>query len=226
MVTLSQVILTVYALIWASIHSLLASHAAKGWAKRTFGENTRRWYRLAFNLFAGASLLPLLLLFAALPDTVLYTIPSSWRWLSYAGQGISLFALLWTVLQTSPMHFAGLAQLLDREPADDGPLQLKGLYAYVRHPLYLFSIVLLWLMPVMTANRTAINVLASLYFVVGSVFEERKLLQQHGEAYAHYQRHVPRLVPRLRKYSPPRDMRQTQVPETKAGDVIPPHSFV
>ena len=199
----SPAILTTYALIWASVHSLLASHPVKEWVRRSIGPSIQRWYRLAFNLFAGVSLLPLLLLLAVLPDARVYAIPVPWRWLSLAGQSLSLLALGWTVLQTGPLHFAGLAQLFAREPSDDGPIQFKGLYAHVRHPLYLLSMILLWLVPEMTINRIATNVLASLYFVIGSTFEERKLLRQYGEAYAHYQRHVPRLIPRLRRYSAP-----------------------
>jgi len=171
----------------------------------TLGRSTRRWYRLAFNLFAGFSLLPLLMLLVVLPDVWVYTIPVPWRWLSYAGQSLSLLALAWTVLRTSPLHFAGLAQLLAREPSDNEPLQFRGLYAHVRHPLYLLSMVLLWLMPEMTINRITVNALALLYFVVGSIFEERKLLQQYGKAYAHYRSNVPRLVPRLHRYRPPCD---------------------
>ena len=69
------VILTTYALIWASIHSLLASDPVKDWVLHTLGRSTRRWYRLAFNLFAGFSLLPLLMLLVVLPDVWVYTIP-------------------------------------------------------------------------------------------------------------------------------------------------------
>lgn len=208
--------LTTYALVWAGFHSLLASDPAKDWVPRTLGRSTRRWYRLAFNLLAGISLLPLLLLLAVLPDVSVYTIPVPWRWLSYAGQSLSFLALAWTVLQTSPLHFVGLAQLLAREPSDNEPLQFRGLYAHVRHPLYLLSMVLLWLTSEMTVNRITVNILASLYFILGSMLEERKLLQQYGEAYAHYQSNVPRLVPRLHRYRPPCD-------ESPARPRVQPH---
>ena len=201
----SPVILTAYALVWASIHSVLAGHRVKDWVLRNLGKSTKRWYRLAFNLFAGISLLPLLFLLAVLPDLPVYTLPVPWRWLSHGGQILSLLAAGWTVLQTGPLRFVGLEQLLTPEPSDDGPLQFRGLYAYVRHPLYLISIFILWLIPEMTVNRITVNALASLYFVIGSIFEERKLLREYGEAYAHYQRNVPRLVPRLRSYHLPRN---------------------
>ena len=212
----SAAILTTYALLWASLHSLLASHSVKDWVLRSLGKSTRRWYRLAFNIVAAISVLPLLLLLAVLPDVRIYAIPVPWRWLSHAGQGLSLLALGWTVLQTSPLRFAGLAQLRAGEPSDDGPLQFRGLYAHVRHPLYLLSMALLWLTPEMTINRITVNALASLYFVVGSIFEERKLLRQYGEAYGHYQSNVPRLVPRMRRYDPPCD-------ESPASLQVRPH---
>jgi len=38
-------------------------------------------------------------------------------------------------------------------------------------------------------------VAVTLYFMVGSWLEERKLLVYHGDAYAQYRRHVAGLVP-------------------------------
>ena len=97
----------------------------------------------------------------------------------------------------------GLAQLLADAPSEASPLQIRGFYCYVRHPLYLFALILLWLTPVMTVNIATANVVIAAYFYIGSVFEERKLLVEFGEAYADYQRRVPRLIPRLRRCYPP-----------------------
>jgi protein-S-isoprenylcysteine O-methyltransferase Ste14 len=106
-------------------------------------------------------------------------------------------------LQTSPLRFAGLAHLLTPGSLEDEPLQLHGFYCYVRHPLYLFSLILIWLIPLMTVNVLTLNALITLYVYVGSVFEENKLLVQFGHAYDHYRRHVPRLLPRLKRCHPP-----------------------
>jgi protein-S-isoprenylcysteine O-methyltransferase Ste14 len=105
--------------------------------------------------------------------------------------------------QTGPLHFLGLTQLLTPEPQEHGALQVRGLYCYVRHPLYFFSLVMLWLVSVMTANLATANVLIALYFWIGSIFEEQKLLTEFGAAYADYQRRVPRLIPRLKRCYPP-----------------------
>jgi len=49
--------------------------------------------------------------------------------------------------------------------------------------------------PVMTLGSFLFNVLATLYFWIGSIYEERRLLAAFGEAYEEYKRSVPGLVP-------------------------------
>jgi protein-S-isoprenylcysteine O-methyltransferase Ste14 len=68
----------------------------------------------------------------------------------------------------------------------------------------LFGILFIWLTPAMTMNLLTLYVLTTLYFVVGSVHEEHRLLDEFGAAYRDYQRQVPRLIPRPgRCYAPP-----------------------
>jgi protein-S-isoprenylcysteine O-methyltransferase Ste14 len=65
----------------------------------------------------------------------------------------------------------------------------------VRHPLYFFSLLFIWLNPQMTLASLLFNLLATLYFWVGSIYEERRLTAEFGEAYKAYRREVPRLLP-------------------------------
>jgi protein-S-isoprenylcysteine O-methyltransferase Ste14 len=74
----------------------------------------------------------------------------------------------------------------------------SGLYRWVRHPLYTLGLAFLWLTPVMTTSLLAFNVGMSVYAVIGSIFEERRLLAEFGTAYLEYRRRVPRLLPRPR----------------------------
>lgn len=199
----SAVVLVITFCLWATLHSLLASLRVKGWAQRVLGRGVKRWYRLVFNAIAGLTFLPWMVLIVLLPDRPLYVIPFPWRWLTMTGQALALIALLWTLVQTGPMHFLGVTQLLAAGPKEHSALQIRGLYCYVRHPLYFFSLVLLWLVSQMTINTATANVLIALYFWIGSILEERKLLAEFGAAYAEYQRHVPRMIPRLRRCYPP-----------------------
>lgn len=183
-------------LIYGVIHSLLASLLVKEWANTRFGSLSRRAYRLAYNIFAVLSLLPVLALPALLPDRHLYSIPYPWTLFTLLLQSLAAAALVMGVMQTGIWSFLGVRQLLKSTEDNPAPqLVLRGLYRCVRHPLYTAGLIMLWLMPVMTANLLALVVGLSLYIVVGAVFEERKLVGEFGEAYIRYQQHTPMLLP-------------------------------
>lgn len=181
--------------VYGVVHSWLASLQAKDLARRSLGASAERGYRLAYNIFAVITLLPVLALPALLPDWTLYTIPLPWVYLTLALQGLALAALTLGVLQTGAWSFLGLEQLLTSVPDRPPPLVVKGLYRWVRHPLYTAGLVFIWLVPVMSANLLALNIGLTLYLIIGAYFEERKLLREYGEAYADYQRRTPMLVP-------------------------------
>ncbi len=202
----SVVILVLFFVVYAVVHSLLASLGVKKWARQWLGPGTDRWYRLAYNLFAVISLLPILPLIVLLPDKTLYIVAPPWRWLMIGGQVLALIGLVTALLQTDPWHFLGLSQLVARQSTGTSSLNVTGFYGWVRHPLYSFSILLLWLTPGMTVNLLTVFVLFTLYFYVGSIYEERRLLAEFGQAYREYRQRVPRLIPfpRSRPSSTPR----------------------
>lgn len=199
----SVLILIVFFVVYAAVHSLLASKPVKAWARRALGASADRWYRLAYNIFATVTILPLFVLLARLPDQMLYVVSTPWRWLMVGGQLLGLAGLAGALLQTSPLHFLGLAQLVTDQPAETESLEVSGFYCYVRHPLYSFSLIFIWLTPAMTVNLLTTYALFTLYFYLGSIHEEQRLLDEFGPAYADYQQQVPRLIPRPgRCYSP------------------------
>lgn len=183
--------------VYAVLHSVLASLVVKDWARQVFGPGVERWYRLAYNIVAVITLLPLLPLLAWLPDQTLYVVPPPWRWLLIGGQLLALAGLGITLLQTGLFQFLGLAQLMTERPNQPGKLNVSGFYGWVRHPLYFFSLLLLWLTPIMTLNLLVTYLLLSLYFYLGTFYEERRLLAEFGPAYGDYQQRVPRLLPCL-----------------------------
>jgi protein-S-isoprenylcysteine O-methyltransferase Ste14 len=65
----------------------------------------------------------------------------------------------------------------------------------VRHPLYFFTLVMIWTSPDITLDRLLFNVLFTGWIVVGTRLEERDLVAEFGEHYSVYQRHVPMLIP-------------------------------
>ncbi len=81
---------------------------------------------------------------------------------------------------------------------------VKGPYQLVRHPLYLFMLVMIWLCPSLTTDRLLFNILWSGWIFIGTILEERDLVTQFGNDYLEYQKKVPMLLPFnfFRKESP------------------------
>lgn len=180
-------------IVWGIVHSLLASMGLKDVLRRVFGDGFMKFYRLFYNVFAVISFLPILYLLAALPDRNLYEVPTPFAYLMRVGQAASALLLLIAVVQTDLLSFAGLRQLFEEEKK--GPLITGGLYRLVRHPLYTFSLLILWLSPTMSLNSFIVYSALTMYILVGIFFEERKLLREFGQEYARYRSTTPMLIP-------------------------------
>jgi protein-S-isoprenylcysteine O-methyltransferase Ste14 len=183
--------------VYGLVHSILASTEVKQWLSQWLGQAVQRGYRLAYNLFAVASLLPVLALAVLLPDTKLYAIPMPWRLITLAIQATALVGLLLGVRQTGAWSFLGIEQVLKVGDPPPPRLVVDGFYRWVRHPLYTFGLVFIWLTPLMTRNLLVLYLGLSAYLVIGAWFEERKLLHEFGEEYARYRSRTPMLVPGL-----------------------------
>lgn len=179
--------------LWGVLHSWLASNGTKEFFRRTLGDRFMKFYRLLYNLFAAISFLPILYLMITLPDQTLYQVPAPFNVLMRLGQGISLILLILAVFETDLLSFAGLRQIFEVEKK--GPLMTGGLYRYVRHPLYTFSLLILWLSPSMTLNSFVVYLALTIYILVGIKFEERKLVREFGEEYVDYRSTTPMLIP-------------------------------
>jgi protein-S-isoprenylcysteine O-methyltransferase Ste14 len=184
-------------LLYGTLHSFLASLSAKARLRQWLGVQTDRWYRLAYNLLAVATLLPVLALVAFLPDQRLYAVPWPWAALFIFGQLVALALLAVGLVQTGAWSFLGLRQLVESPEGTPPVLVVQGLYRWVRHPLYSAGLLFIWLSPVMSMNLLALNIGLTLYILAGATLEERKLVQVFGQTYVEYRKHTPMLVPGL-----------------------------
>jgi methanethiol S-methyltransferase len=179
--------------VWGVVHSFLASHLAKDLFRLKLGNMD--FYRLAYNIFAAISFLPILYLMATLPNQLVYQVSSPWNLVMFGGQLLSALLLLIAFLQTDSLSFVGLRQLFEEEKS--GALVTRGLYRVVRHPLYTFGLLFIWLTPTVSQNSLTVYIGATIYTLIGAYFEERKLLRDFGEAYAGYKKSTPMLIPGL-----------------------------
>lgn len=182
--------------IYGLIHSFLASRMVKNAAEVFMGHPGFRWFRLSYNIFAFISLGPVLALAIVLPDRPIYDITVPWDipflLLQLAGACFSLAAALQTGLGT----LSGLSQLdHDTVPAEKGKLVTGGLYKYVRHPIYSGAILFLLASPQLSWNSLALKLAFTLYFIIGGMVEEKKLVEDFGDEYRAYRMKTPMLIP-------------------------------
>jgi protein-S-isoprenylcysteine O-methyltransferase Ste14 len=187
--------------LYGFIHSLLASNGFKRAAARMVGQRAyQMFYRLFFVIAAVITTGLLLALVPLLPDRTLYAIRAPWLYLTLALQALAAAALAVGLLQTGAMRFLGLRQIFEStQAAAPEKLIVSGLYRWVRHPLYTAALVFIWLSPVMTWNLLALYLGITAYLLIGTIFEEQKLVEQFGAAYREYRERTPRIIPGMKR---------------------------
>lgn len=186
---------------FAVVHSLLAGAKPKERLKSILEARfVEGWYRLAYNVFSVVGIIPVLLLLVLLPDGLLYQLESPWSIILRGLQVLGLIGLVGALFVTNVGQFAGLSQAIaylngDPLPLPVSPLQKVGMYRYVRHPLYFFSLLFVWANPTLSINGLWFNVSVTIYIVIGSLVEERRLLRIYGDVYREYRAHVSWLIP-------------------------------
>src|SRR5512143_3164751 len=169
---------------WGGVHSSLASPGAKDAATHRLGGRLAQGYRFLYNVFSVITFAPILLLVGLLPDRSLYLVKPPLEYVMLGGQLLAILGAVVALKQTDALSFVGLKQLVGQEQPTI--LTTSGLYRYVRHPMYFFSLVFIWLTPVMTMNTLTFCIGLTAYFFVGAYFEERKLARVFGRAYEEY----------------------------------------
>jgi len=119
-----------------------------------------------------------------------------WRWLAHGLALAALVGFVWSLRYYDGAEFLGLRQWRERATRveDQERLRISPLHRHVRHPWYFLGLVLLWTRDMTPAMLLSV-VMMTLYFIVGSRLEERKLRIYHGRAYEDYCRRVPGLLP-------------------------------
>lgn len=157
----------------------------------------RPYHPAVYSIASGIVLGALILLWQESP-TVLYQLRGAARALPWACSVLAVGGFIWGVRALGAFDPFGCVPVLQQLRDWEAPPQnliARGPYVWVRHPLYLFMIVLFWSVPDLHLDRLLFNVLWTVWIVVGSFLEERDLVAEFGEGYRHYQKTVPMLLP-------------------------------
>lgn len=187
------------ALLWSlycALHSYLISigftNLMKGLLKKYYA-----FYRLLYVVFSFLLIIPLFKISASSNYEIItypYTIDIIRQILLYG----SLVMFGWAFFfDYDALSFFGIRQIMGfgKAMSPDAPeIKRKGLLGIIRHPMYLALIIFLWC-KVFTLTDLIVNSVLTVYVIIGTILEERKLVMEFGEAYTKYQDEVPMLIP-------------------------------
>lgn len=186
-------ILIFYWLLFGVIHSLTAAALFKKNMELLTG-SLFKYYRVSYSLIAFISLYLILkfqfsIVSAALPFL------NYFKFITGVLLGIPGIVIMVFCIRKYFYKLSGIAIFDDNK--DLQVLDQDGLNRFVRHPLYLGTLLFTWslLMFFPMLSNLLGCIMMSLYTVIGIYFEEKKLIALFGAAYVHYKRRVPMLIP-------------------------------
>jgi protein-S-isoprenylcysteine O-methyltransferase Ste14 len=154
-----------------------------------------------YAIASGIVLLMVILLWQKSSQTTITT-PGLVRWSLRVVFFLSLFGFYWGVKALGFFDPFGLRPIFNHLHGKSPitmPFTVAGPYRWVRHLLYLFTILLMWSCPNLTLDRLLFNLLWTIWIVIGSYFEEKDLIAEFGDAYRDYQKRVPMFLPLLKE---------------------------
>jgi protein-S-isoprenylcysteine O-methyltransferase Ste14 len=111
----------------------------------------------------------------------------------------SLLTFFWAFFfNYDSLSFFGIRQILNfgktktTNPSEE--IKRNGLLGIIRHPMYLSLIIYLWCQTYKLVDIVA-NTVLTIYVIVGTILEEKKLVLEFGDTYVKYQQEVPMLIP-------------------------------
>ena len=179
------------------LHSFMITPVFTDFVKKNTG-TSYGYYRLFYNIFSTLFLVPVLIYSYSIIEKPFF----SWHGYFLSIRYLMLLGGLWIFYAGSRHYnmrtFVGINQIHEGVKHGlintSGKIEKGGIMGVVRHPFYSGSFLLIWAGNLDT-TRLIINIILSLYLVVGAVLEEQKLLAEFGDVYRNYQKEVSMLFP-------------------------------
>ncbi len=188
-----HIVLAIVWILFCVFHSLFASDRIKKISGEVFKE---KYYRLFYVLFAFASFGIACWIQIETNTILIYKLHISTLIVGsiVAMTGMSIMALCITKYFR---QLSGLDALFIGKKSNK--LMITGMHRFVRHPLYLGTFIFIWgffiAFPFLTWLISSSIITA--YTLYAIRFEEKKLLDEFGEAYSHYMANTPKILPRF-----------------------------
>jgi len=194
---------------FATIHSALTFYFVKSLGVKIFGaEIIKGFYRLFYTGISLVSTVGAFYLIHRIPDRVLFQAPSGLAVVMHSVQVMGLILGIVAFRRFNGLEFLGIKQAInylkrqkvngDIEGISETGLITDGVYAYIRHPMYLAGILIFSFEPNITRNFLTVSIMADIYFIYGALREDR-ILERKFPQFKQYKETVPFMIPSLRK---------------------------
>lgn len=191
----------VIALMWAgycALHSYLISIGFTNLMSRLL-KKYYSFYRLFYVLISLFLLIPLINYTAQSDNNIVIIYGPYLDILRYFLISGSLLMFFWAFfIDYDSLSFFGVRQILNfrkiREVNPSNEIKRRGLLGIIRHPMYFALIIYLWCQTHKLSD-IVVNTVLTVYIIIGTKLEEKKLILEFGETYLKYQKEVPMLIP-------------------------------
>jgi protein-S-isoprenylcysteine O-methyltransferase Ste14 len=182
---------------WCFFHSFMITPAVTDFIQKRL-DKTYRYYRIFYNFIALVSLIPVLVYSFSIKGIPVFR----WEGPLRIVQGLLVVSALLFFIGGARIYdfarFLGIRQVSENSTCgiltDDCRLDTGGILKMVRHPWYSGGILIVWARNLDMAAIVT-NLVISVYFLIGTFLEERKLLSEFGEEYIDYRQNVSMLFP-------------------------------
>lgn len=184
---------------WCAMHSLLISSSMTGYMQSRF-QGYVSWYRFFYNIFSLITLIVPLYCMSVIESEPVFR----WEGVMQLPR-VTLLLLAFILFKGGSRRydlgfFLGIKQFKAGKTntllSDKEMFGATGVFGLVRHPWYAGSLLLLWSgLTVYTAAAIVTATILSIYLVMGTFLEERKILAEYGDRYRNYQKDVSMLFP-------------------------------
>jgi methanethiol S-methyltransferase len=181
---------------YCALHSYLISNGFTVLLARRL-KRYYAFYRLFYVVLSFVLLIPLIQYTEHADHAVPITYPTPINTVRYLLLVGSLVTFAWAFFFNYDwLSFFGIRQILAFRETDKPSqgITRKGLLGVVRHPMYFALIVYLWCQ-IFSLMDLMIAALLTLYVLLGTILEEKKLVLEFGDSYTAYQQQVPMLIP-------------------------------
>jgi methanethiol S-methyltransferase len=192
-------------ILWTAyciLHSYLISIRFTKYVERLL-KKYYAWYRLFYVLLSFLLLVPLIRYNSHLDNEIIISWVSPWSEIRIILMWGSLLMFFWAFFfNYDSLSFFGIRQIINfgktKNINPSNEIKKNGLLGIIRHPMYLCLIIYLWCQTFRLVD-IIVNLILTVYVIIGTIIEEKKLVLEFGDHYVKYQQEVPMLIPFTKK---------------------------